>query len=139
MRHKARLESARRRGSAGFSLLEVLVAFAILALSLGVLMQIFSGGIRNTLAGTAYSRAADVAESALALAGTEIPLEEGVHGGQDREFQWSLEITPYEPADLLAPPAHVTLMRVSARVSWGEAEENRSLVLDTLRLARAQR
>ena len=127
-----------RRYSEGFSLLEVLVAFSILTLSLGVLMQIFSGGIRNTLVGASYSRAVDLAESTLALAGTEYPLEPGMHSGQDRQFQWSLEIAPYLPEDLLAPPQHLALYHVAARISWGEAGESRSLVLDSLRLTRAQ-
>lgn len=127
-----------RRYSDGFSLLEVLVAFSILALSMGVLMQIFSSGIRNTLASASYSRAADLAESTLALAGTEYPLEPSVHSGQDRQFQWSLEIAPYLPEDLLAPPQHLALYHVAARISWGEAGESRSLVLDSLRLTRAQ-
>uniref|UniRef100_UPI0035939C60 type IV pilus modification PilV family protein n=1 Tax=Thiocapsa sp. TaxID=2024551 RepID=UPI0035939C60 len=47
----------------GFSLLEVLVAFAILAVSLGVLMQIFSQATRTTLLSSQYSRAASLAES----------------------------------------------------------------------------
>jgi general secretion pathway protein I len=126
------------RHGQGFSLLEVLVAFSILTLTLGVLMQIFSGGIRNTLSSAAYSRAADLAESTLALAGTEYPLEPGMHSGQDRQFQWSLEIAPYQPTDLQDPPQHLALFHVAARVSWGEAGENRSLVLDSLRLTRAQ-
>jgi len=127
-----------RRHSGGFSLLEVLVAFSILALSLGVLMQIFSSGIRNTLASASYSRAADLAESTLALAGTEYPLETGIHSGEDRQFQWTLEIAPYQPEDLLAPPQHLALFQVSARVSWSEARESRNLVLDSLRMTRAQ-
>lgn len=130
--------AGRRRYSGGFSLLEILVAFSILCLSLGVLMQIFSGGIRNTLVGATYSRAADFAESTLALAGTEYPLEPGVYSGQDRQFQWSLEIAPYGPEDLVAPPPHLALFHVAARVSWSEAGENRSLALDSLRLTRAR-
>ena len=32
----------------GFSLLEVLVAFSILAIAMGALMQVFATGLRNT-------------------------------------------------------------------------------------------
>ena len=127
------------RSSGGFSLLEVLVAFAILALSLGVLMQLFSGGMRNTLVSDGYSRAVELAESTLALAGTEIPLEPGGHSGEEKGLRWQLNIQPYPPQELLAPPEHIEAFHVSVRVTWDDADRDRSVVLDTLRLARAER
>ena len=57
---------------AGFSLLEVLVAFAILALSLGVLLQIFSRAMSTTAVSGSYSRAAAMAEARLAEVGVTI-------------------------------------------------------------------
>ena len=47
----------------GFSLLEVLVAFAILSMSLGVLYQAFSNSLRNVGASGDYSRAMIIAVS----------------------------------------------------------------------------
>ena len=123
------------RSSDGFSLLEVLVAFSILALSLGVLMQLFSGGMRNTLVGASYSRAVDLAESTLALAGSEILLQPGRHSGSEKDLHWELDIQLYIPEELQAPPAGIEAFRVSARVEWGDSGQERSLSLDTLRLA----
>lgn len=127
------------RSSDGFSLLEVLVAFSILALSLGVLMQLFSGSMRNTLASASYSRAVDLAESTLALAGTEIPLQPGRHGGDEKGLRWELDIEPYIPQELLAPPAGIEVFQVSARVEWSDGGKARSFSLDTLRLATVRR
>ena len=127
------------RSSDGFSLLEVLVAFAILALSLGVLMQLFSGGVRNTLVSDGYSRAVELAESTLALAGTEIPLETGSHGGEEKGLSWQLDIQPWLPEELLAPPENIEAFHVSVRVTWSDSDRDRSVTLDTLRLARAER
>ena len=61
----------------GFSLLEVLVAFAILALSLGVLMQIFSRAMNTTALSGSYSLAVALAEAKLNSVGADIPLEAG--------------------------------------------------------------
>ena len=47
----------------GFSLLEVLVAFAILSMSLGVLYQAFSNSLRNVGASGDYSRAMIIGEA----------------------------------------------------------------------------
>jgi type II secretory pathway component PulJ len=52
----------RRYRQTGMSLLEVLVAFAILALVLGVIMQIFSSGMRASRLGESYSKAVLLAE-----------------------------------------------------------------------------
>jgi len=129
---------SRRRVCQGFSLLEVLVAFSILALSLGVLMQLFSGSMRNTLAGDAYSRAVELAESTLALAGTEVPLQAGSHAGEEKGLRWELNIEPYYPEELLAPPQDIQAYHVSVRVEWdgpgSGSGSGRSVALDTLRL-----
>ncbi len=125
----------RPSGQGGFSLLEVLVAFAVLALTLGVLMQIFAGGSRNTLSGSSYSRAAELAESVLALAGTEYPLQPGVQQGEEAGMQWQLEVVQHQITGFIAPPQHLRGFHVSARVEWSDGVNRRSLVLDTLRLA----
>ncbi len=61
----------------GFSLLEVLVAFAILSLSLGVLLAIFGKGMDLVGTSDKYTRAVLLAESTLASVGVEKTLQEG--------------------------------------------------------------
>ena len=120
--------------SRGFSLLEVLVAFAILALSLGVLMQIFSATTRNVGVGADYTRALVLAESLLATAGETAPLAEPLREGRTRGLRWRLASTPLgEPAGA----SEVVPYRVSVTVRWRSAARDRSLTLDTLRLERA--
>jgi general secretion pathway protein I len=125
------------RSQRGFTLLEVLVAFAILALTLGVLMQIFAGGSRNALNSGSYSRAVELAESVLALAGTEVPLEAGMQSGEEAGMQWELEIAPLEITDFIRPPEHLRSYQVTARVDWEDGISRRSLVLDSMRLGEA--
>ena len=57
--------------AAGFSLLEVLVAFVILALVGTALFQLFGGALNNASAADEYSRAALFAESRLTAAAVE--------------------------------------------------------------------
>ncbi len=114
------------------------MAFAILALMLGVLLRIFSGGLRTADLAERYGRATLLAESTLATLGVAEPLEagEGVYS-ESEGYRWQVAVEPYpwtapatgaEPA--LAP------FRVEVRVSWrDEAGAERDVTLTTLRLA----
>jgi general secretion pathway protein I len=126
----------RAGGSAqrGFSLLEVVVAFAILALSLGVLIQIFSQAINTTALSATYSRAATLAEARLADVGLEIPLEPGVHTGEDEDgFQWQVFVDYYELGEVLWEPVLEPYL-VTSVVSWDTARGTRQVSLSSLRL-----
>ncbi|HRF63385.1 MAG TPA: type II secretion system protein [Candidatus Competibacter sp.] len=123
------------RRQEGFSLLEVLVAFVILSISLGVLLQVFATGLRN--AGTAddYTQATLYAESILVAIGRETPLSEGQHSGpiNDR-FSWRSTVAPYTD-DMPDPEkTHVRAYRVEVEVFWDGLAQTRSVILETLRL-----
>ncbi len=124
-------------GQGGFSLLEVLVAFAILALSLGVLLRIFSGDGRLAGQGEEHSRAVVLAESLLAGAGVETPLQPGeTRGSIDGQFDWVMRITPFILPGT-APLPEQQLFKpywVAVTVEWGEADDLRSFDLGSLRL-----
>ena len=124
------------KGQRGFSLLEVLVAFAILSVSLGVLLQVFATGLRN--AGTAddYTQATLYAESILAAYGHEAPLDEGVREGaiNDR-FSWRGTVSADAEGMPDSEKTRVLAYRVSVEVFWPGLVQTRSVVLETLRLA----
>ncbi len=120
----------------GFSLLEALVAFAILSVSLGVLLQVFATGLRNASAAADYSQATLYAESILAAIGHETPLSEGAHSGSVNDrFAWRSVVSPY--AEGLPDPekTRVRAYRVSVEVYWSGRLQERSVQLETLRLA----
>ena len=130
-----------KRASAVFSLLELLVAFVILALTLSVMMRIFSGGLRNVGLADDYSRATLLAESRLAELGVQ-PVEGEAEGKFDQKFRWRSTIRPWaDDADAQgaeAQPLPVRLMEIEVRVAWGEpGGKSREVGLSTLQLASA--
>jgi general secretion pathway protein I len=121
----------------GFSLLEILVAFSILAVSLGILLKIFSGGVDTAIVAEDYTIAVQIAESLIAKTGSEIPLKDHQSSGEENEkYHWQLTISPYllgsEDIDPKTIPAE--LFKVSVTVDWGEGD-NRQIQLNTLKLA----
>lgn len=120
----------------GFSLLEVLVAFAILSVSLGVLLQVFATGLRNASMADDYSQATLYAESILTAYGREAPLGEGVHEGaiNDR-FSWRGTVSAYTEGIPDSEKTRVKTYRISVEVFWRGLAQTRSVVLETLRLA----
>lgn len=120
--------------SAGFTLLEVLVAFVIAAISIGVVMRVFSGGLNNLRVADEYSRAVFLAQSKLAAVGVETPLQPGEEAGEfGRQFQWRVAVSPYE-TERVAKPASPNLYEVRVDVSWREGREARRIELVTLRV-----
>lgn len=129
------LKSRRNRTQHGFSLLEVLVAFAILALSLGVLMQIFSRALGTTALSETYSRAATLAEAKLNSVGLNIPLEEGVHSGEPEDgMDWVLSIEPYQPSGWVGENPARPAYRITAVASWPSTSGSRQVTLSSIRL-----
>ena len=132
------MNGTRSNRSRGFTLLELLVAFVILALSLGVLLGIFSAGLRNTGMAADYTRAVALAESRLAELGVTSPLApgstEGIHG---ERFRWRSEVVELDPAAGAEGFDTARLYRAEVEVSWDSLLGLRTVSLATLRIAEA--
>lgn len=124
----------------GMTLIEVLVAFVVLSLTMAVIMQIFSGGMRNARMAASYSRAVFLAESRLAAVGVERPLAAGEESGQaGRELRWQVIVTPFEVDGATDQPMmSMRLYQVRARVGWSEDGGERQVELVSLRLGPRQ-
>jgi general secretion pathway protein I len=121
----------------GFTLLEILVAFIVLAVVGGSLLQLFQGGMRNVAYSAEYSRAALLARSRLA----ELEAYPGLLPGEDEgafdeHYRWRLVVTPYE--DPLGEAGGVTgieLVHAELSILWDEADTARQFTVDTLLLS----
>jgi general secretion pathway protein I len=129
------IERSRQGRERGFSLLEVLVAFSILALSLGALLLVFSTGLRNTALAADYTRAVSLAESKLAEVGARRPLAPGAsEGNVDGRYRWQAEVTELAPPEGVARPLEqVRAYQVSVTVTWGAGARERQVGLASLR------
>jgi general secretion pathway protein I len=132
------LRSARpgkRQG--GFSLLEVLVAFSILALCLGVLLRIFGGSGRLAGMSEEHARAVVMAESLLSQIGVETPIQPGETSGQiDETYDWAMRVSPFTPPDgePVSDQMPFKPYWVELAIEWGEQDELHAFKLSTLRL-----
>lgn len=130
--------SDKDQATRGFSLLEILVAFSIMALCLGVLLRIFAGSGLMSSTADDYSRAVIAAQSLMDSLGTERPLHMGESRGELGEgLRWSLKVQPYaiDPS-LLNPsqPLELQLVWVDLDIEWGALEDPRAFALRTLKL-----
>lgn len=134
------------RREKGFSLLEVLVAFVVLSLSLGIILQIFSLSTRTTRTSEVYQQALLVAESKMAELLAQQFIEPGrddgwfddrVHDGVMLDMQWQTEVSAYEFPD--DPPVDNPVLQpylIEVSVSWGDTDSGQNVSLSTIRLER---
>jgi general secretion pathway protein I len=122
----------------GFSLLEILIAFSILAISLGILLKIFSAGINTAVAAEDYTAAVQIAESLMAKTGLESPLQAGEDSGTENEkYEWQVLVTPYlfNPENIDEMTITTTLFKVKVIVNWDiKKTKRREIKLTTLKL-----
>ncbi len=127
------LGAAQRNG--GFTLLEIMAAFAMFALLFGLMMQILSTSMSNTRRAGDFTQAALWAQSKLDVLGVESMIQPGRSSGRfDTEFSWSMEITEElvfdeRGLDVMELPIH--LYRVVLVVEWSDGR--RSQRFETLR------
>lgn len=134
---RGRPRSAKR--AAGFTLIEVVVAFVLLTLVLATSFEIFTTGFARAAQLEDQSRALVIAQSRLAAAGVEETLKEGETRGEseDRRFQWTVSVKrtdegaqPGKPA-----PSVYQLYRIDVLVTWQGADaRRRQFALSTLGL-----
>ena len=127
-------QSGAGRGQQGFTLMEVLVAFAILTVALGGLMLAFSNGLRTTDRAVTISAATLQAQSLLEEVGESIPVREGrTTGVLENGARWWMAIERYDTGESGAAAVVRTLFayRVDVSVEWGA---DRTVTLTSLRL-----
>jgi prepilin-type N-terminal cleavage/methylation domain-containing protein len=117
----------------GFSLLEVLVATALMGLVMVVLLQVLTASMRAQEASRGSTRALMAAEKALQEFCDTRVIAPGKYQEQQGRYTSLVTVTPqYEFTDP-ASGRKVNCYLIQARVSWREGENVKSLGLETIR------
>ena len=129
-------ESNRKLNDNGFSLLEVIVALAIMAIGYITVLNLFSVSIKSVGMSDQYMRAVRLASSKLSeieMMDYETAALSGTFEENEETFQWSLDIEPYE-SPLNDPEININLSKVILRVFWDDNQKQRNVELVTLKL-----
>jgi len=129
----------RRRQQQGFTLIEVIVAFALLALALTLLLGTLSGAARQIRTAEDASRASLHVQSLFSQLGVVEVLQPGHREGEFEQgrYRWSLDIAPYADPRLpgaVIDPSAPRLLELQLLVRWGDAA-GQAQRWQTLRLA----
>lgn len=121
------------RASDGFTLMEILVAVMLLSISLTLIMQQFSGGIRNISLSEKYSAAVTHARNLMEEILAEPVAAEGDQNGViDEEFRWQRTMRFLKPQDG-SNNSLVKQLYVKVRVEWDFLGMTRDFELETVR------
>lgn len=119
-------------GKAGFTLLEVIIALAILGIGFALAMELLATGVRSAKASEEYTQAVLLAQHKMAEVSVARDLTRAADRGElGGGFRWASEIRALEQAEEL--PGR--LYSVSVRISWPSRRGEKSVNLQTLRMA----
>ena len=124
--------------SAGFTLIEILVAFTVATLLLGALYQVFSTGLRAGASAEHYADAVLFAESGLdALVGTAVAVGETTDRFGIYQRRTNIRARPdLGPAD---EQMAIVPYEIEVRVAWREGVRERAVLLSTIRTGPRER
>jgi len=131
--------------NAGFTLLEVLLAFVVFAISFAVVLEILTGSMRNTARAREYTETALIAQTIMDQLGLDIPLESGTSAsGEGGDYTWQLEIHPFtggggtERSLELAELTGIELLEAEFIITWGVYPRAKSQRFSTVKAVLAK-
>ena len=117
------------RAQQGFSLLELLVAFVIMAFSVGMLYQA-SGGTVRTIGDTEDAYRATLLALSVLNSRDSVPEAGWTESGRSAGLTWSVNSEPFRTG--VDSPKSAPLQQVQIVVGWTDRKGPRQLALSTL-------
>lgn len=121
--------------NAGFSLIEMVVAVAIMAMSLGALYQASGGATRTMGMSEKSAYAVELARSLRDLHAVVPPEGTNAQGRTDGGFSWSVSVTPWDVSSE-SPLEPWQLQRLQVEVRWQDGARERSFALESVAVGR---
>ena len=140
LRHK--LSGERREARGGFTLIEVVVAVAILSVALTVVIELFAGGLRLARVSEEYTTAVNYGRIKMEEIAVSPKMEEGSEEGKfDETFHWQVgvkkvDVLPIEKRPEFKVP--VELFQIQVKVIWKSGSRERSASVETYKTIRVE-
>lgn len=122
------------RRDSGFSLLEAIVAIAIISASMGLMMQGFSASTKASRLAEDKYRATILAQTNIHRVGIDIPLEPSLFNENEGPWRREVEISRLDLEGIGAGP--LVTYEIRSRVFWGTGGAERSVELVTVKSGR---
>ena len=132
MSRPARCED--RNASAGFTLVEVLVALAITAVSLTAIGSLMATTVRSTRSIDEHLALVETARAIEAGLPDRAALKAGSFGGERGIYRWRVDVLPYRPRFIDAAPS--SLWVPEAVVITVQSPDGPALRVNSVRLGR---
>ena len=134
MRPDCRIIKPTSNANSGFALIEILVAVSVLAISLVVIFQLFSGGLKSRKLSEQYARGVFHAREKMAEILLIPELSEGeIQGEFEDAYEWQAVITRVVSEEGEEKNLPVNLMSIWIRINWREGEKEKSFIIGTLK------
>jgi prepilin-type N-terminal cleavage/methylation domain-containing protein len=118
----------------GFTLLEIVVAMAIVGIGVVTVLQIFSVGLRLATASSARTDAVAYSRQAVdAFLARQIFAPRGDSGSIGSTFSWQIDVDPVRD-DSQDAPQNWQVSEITLRLSYPEAERYKEIQMKTIRL-----
>ncbi len=119
----------------GFTLIEVLVAMSILAISLVVVLQVFSGGLKAARLSDAYTQGVFYAREKMDEILLAEDLTAGVIRGEFEDgFRWRAEALGMDLPDAEGVRLPFRAFNIKVDVSWTEGSKEKHFAVSTIKL-----
>lgn len=126
----------------GFTLIEVVVALAILGVGLTVIMELFAGGLRLEKVSEEYTKAVNYARIKMEEIALNPKMEEGSEEGKfDETFRWQVGVKKVDVLGIEKKPdlkIPVELFQIQVKVVWKSGSKERSTVVETYRTIKVE-
>lgn len=116
----------------GFTLLEILVAIAILGIAITIIIQLFSSNLRAIKASGDYVTASIKAEAKMREILDGI-ISEGIYG-ETTDEGYIMDIAVSEVLKERTENLHLKLLQVDLTIRWIEGTKQKSMTLSTLKM-----
>ena len=119
----------------GFTLIEILVAISILSISLVVIFQLFSGGLKSSILSDRYTRgifhAKERMEEILLSAEFTEEVTEGEFGDS---YRWRSEIIRIEQEEEESSKLTFDTYNIKVDVMWYEGDKEKHFAISTMKV-----